>query len=143
MAEQVSTKQPVFQNEIALATSSSPVPIVPLIDSSTQTELSPSFFKFNPLTDPSQPDLVENQGSSSTNNNGYLPDQNSTIKIPLDAQGTSQDFNFDLAINTNDSPMEYMPMTDLVLPTPTIESLELSIQILWAEHQMRTQYLGQ
>ncbi|KAJ5021915.1 hypothetical protein PSV08DRAFT_213169 [Bipolaris maydis] len=133
------------QTEGAPSASSSSIPIMPLIESSVPAELEPSFFKFNPTTDAFHPDPVEKQDNQSINDNSYFLGQGHALDIPLvaDPQCNPQDFNnFDFTMDiNNDASMDFVCINDPIIQMPTVQSLEFSIQILWAEHQMRTQYL--
>ncbi|KAL6157573.1 hypothetical protein ACJQWK_06612 [Exserohilum turcicum] len=134
-----------YQTESALPTSSSSIPIMPLTESSVQGELDPSFFKFNPTTDAFHPDPAEKQGNQSINENSYFLGQGHALELPLvaDTQQNPQDFNnLDLPMDiNNDAAMDFVSINDPTIQMPTLQSLEFSVQILWAEHQMRTQYL--
>jgi hypothetical protein len=127
----------------SLPMSSRPTEAMLLTNSSTQTDLSP-LFRFNPTTDPFQPGAVEKPGNSTTNSGDYFfaHDQSFDIPYTTETQYISQDLNIDMNMNIeHDVSMTYMPMDEPVIAMPTVESLDLSIQILWAEHQMRTQFL--
>lgn len=134
-----------YQTESALPTSSSSIPIMPVTESSVQGELDPFFFKFNPMTDAFHPDPAKKQGNQSINENSYFLGQGNALELPLvaDTQRNPQDFNnLDLPMDiNNDAAMDFVSINDPIIQMRTLQSLEFSVQILWAEHQMRTQYM--
>jgi hypothetical protein len=132
-------------------------------DVSTGSELWSPSFKLNPTTHSFYPDASSTviQDSTTVQQPPTGDIQDPTTVSTGDTQGlypcgfdyatsmdyVPQDFNFDFSIDP-----EYMvgtacnifaPMcvqtSEPIAYQPTLESLELSLQILWAEHRMKTQ----
>jgi hypothetical protein len=114
-------------------------------DSSTQTESwDSSFFKFNPTTDPFQPDPDVEQSNFPTMGEEYIPSQdNFDFTTGSQYHSITQDLNFDFPtlVPDNHAPMAFMPMNEQIIMGPTIESVDFSTQMLWAEHHMKTRHL--